>query len=106
VVPSRPAIFWLSASTLIAVSPVAGLVSPVATATIAAAWASAMNRIPSGPKAKGPMDLNSAFPSFIPAVHWADCRLRDRVRLPRMRACAIDMRFLIFIAVLWFSIGC
>ena len=48
-------------STLSGCWPEAALVSPVAMATTAAALVSATNRMPSGPKASWPMDLNLGF---------------------------------------------
>src|SRR5262245_54837587 len=43
-------------------------VSPVSIAVIATDFVSAMNRMPLGPKASGPIDLNCALPCFMPAV--------------------------------------
>src|SRR5881296_536337 len=68
--PSRPAIFWLIASILRGLAPEAALVSPVATATMAADFVSATNRMPSGPKASGPIDLKAGLPSLKSAVQW------------------------------------
>jgi hypothetical protein len=46
-------------------------VSLVAIAVIAADLVSATNRMPSGPNASGPIDLNSAFPCFMPLARSA-----------------------------------
>jgi hypothetical protein len=43
----------------------------VAIAVMAAPLVSATRRIPSGPNASGPMDLNSGLPSFMPSVQLA-----------------------------------
>jgi hypothetical protein len=43
-------------------------------------WLSAMNRIPSGPKASGPIDLKVALPAFMPSVHCAAVTFCWRVR--------------------------
>lgn len=40
-----------------------------------AALMAAKNKLPSGPKASGPMDLNSGFPSFMPTVQSAAAAL-------------------------------
>jgi hypothetical protein len=79
-VPVSAAIFWLIASARIVPVPLAGFVSPVAIAVIAAAFVSAMNRIPSGPKASWLIALNSGLPSCMPAVRPA---LARRFHTPR-----------------------
>ena len=69
-VPSADAIFASMPWTLIEALATA-LVSPVSMATICAPAESPTNRIPLGPKARGPADLTSAFPVFIPVVAGA-----------------------------------
>src|SRR5262245_53088063 len=69
--PSRPAIFWLMASILSGLALAEALVSPVAMAVMVADLVSAMKRMPSGPKAIGPIDLNSGLPSLKSAVQLA-----------------------------------
>src|ERR1051325_11219999 len=59
-----------------------GFVSEVATAKIAADLASAMNRIPSGPKATWEMVLMSGLPSAMPSVQlpaWVEAARRLKV---------------------------
>ena len=70
VVPSSAAIFVLMPSTFTALAAPA-FVSPVAMATMAADFVSAMNRMPSGPKVIGPADLRVTLPSVMPEVEVA-----------------------------------
>src|SRR5580765_5307690 len=67
-------------STLSGLLPAAEVVSAVAMAMMAAFLLSATKRMPSGPKASGPMDWNEGVPCFIPAVQFS-ARLREEVML-------------------------
>src|SRR5262245_22824410 len=71
-------------------------------ATTAADLVSATKRIASGPKARGPMDLNSGLPSFMPAVQEAADR-GVTVAPQTTRAQTKVMRFMVFIA--WIFLG-
>src|SRR5688572_20588009 len=73
-----PSIFNALASALVALSS-------VAIAEMAAALVSATKRIPSGPKASGPMDLNSALPCFMPAVRSAAWAFRNKPKTETTR---------------------
>src|SRR5687767_7922086 len=73
-------------SALIMADALAGLVSPVAIATIAADFVSAMNNTPSGPNASWFMALNSGLPSFIPATREADTGVETSPRASAVRA--------------------
>src|SRR6266545_3001784 len=81
--PSRPAIFWLMPSILRGLAPAAALVSPVAMATMAADVVSATNRMPSGPKASGPIDLKAGLPSLKSAVKSAARASRAAIPIAR-----------------------
>src|SRR4051812_26863256 len=70
VVPSRLAIFLLMPSTFKSLA-LEALISPVARATMEAPLVSATKRTPSGPNARGPMDLKAGFPDFMSPVQFA-----------------------------------